>query len=309
MPEFNDRRQTLIDRSNFGLFPGQYATALASHYRCTKTQLIQNLKWLDWQPDRELRNFSLGGVKPTEIELFDKSFSVHWLDCCNRSIAVICLHSVPAFNFGQKQSPNALRNADQLAFLQWFLLGEPRPRPEVLRHLQELGIEPLAANQAFIAVGDFNTPLGDSRYPGGKIIQAMLEHPRIQPRQAMIDAAEQAYLPAIEPNTSFFSSGWDTRKLATQLDYLLVSKELQIERMSVIYAAPQALIHAVSPNWQELSSQLSRYHRQDRVAKILSNNGAKAGQEFKLVSAERDFALLREASDHLPLILDFSYSD
>ena len=60
----------------------------------------------------------------SDITLFDKNFTHVILDVEGKDLHVILLHSVPAYHFGNKKSPNYARNADQLRFLEWFLTGK-----------------------------------------------------------------------------------------------------------------------------------------------------------------------------------------
>ena len=301
--------QKRIDRSNFGLFPGQYATGLASRFPIQKSLIVQALKWVEWQPQRDLSKFSFGSTAASEIELFDKSLSVQWLEIEGRSLAMVCLHAVPAFNFGQDKSPNAHRNHAQLQFLQWFLTGEPQPAPEVLAHLHSLGLEALAPNQAFIAVGDLNSPLGDKRYPGGDIIQNLLNHPRIHPRMAMIPHSVLEHGPKFKPTMSFFSEGWDYAHLPTQLDYMLISKELTILNMQVIFAKPDRQIHAIRDSDVDSSPLIESLQKPGRRVSVMKGAAFGRMDQVAVVSVSEAFAKLRAASDHLPLLLDFCWRD
>ncbi len=301
--------QKRIDRSNFGLFPGQYATGLASRFPIQKSLIVQALKWVEWQPQRDLANFFFGSASASEIELFDKSLSVQWLEIEGRSLAMVCLHAVPAFNFGQDKSPNAYRNHAQLQFLQWFLTGEPQPPPQVLALLHSLGLEPLAADQAFIAVGDLNSPLGDQRYPGGEIIQALLNHPRIHPRMAMIKDSVLQNGPKFNPTMSFFAEGWDYAQLPTQLDYMLVSRELKILDMQVIFANPDRQIHALRDPDDDPSLLLASLQKPGRLVSIMKGRAFGRLDQVAVVSVSEAFARLRAASDHLPLLLDFCWQE
>lgn len=299
----SDPANKVIDRSNFGWFPGQYATGFASRFPLEKTLEIQKLRWKEWEPDIDLSSFNLGGVSPDEIELFDKSFSVHWLKIQGHSLAIICLHTVPAFDFGQDKSPNAQRNRAQLEFLRWFLIGEPRP------HLSAQGIEPLSKDQAFIALGDFNCPLWDERYAGGAVLRSLLDHPRIHPKVARIPQDLLHDLPRLDPTITFFADGWDYQRLPTELDYILVSREFKIHCLQVIFANPDRRIHGLFDPDSDLTPLLEALERPDR--KVGLQRGAAFGRadQVAVVSVSKEFARLRAGSDHLPLLLDFSWQD
>ncbi len=309
LPDRKDPRQKLIDRSNFGLFPGQYATGFAAHVPLQKNLIVQDLLWREWQPERDLSHFEFGTLKADEIELFDKSLCVSWLEVDGKSLAFVCLHAVPAFAFGQTKSPNAARNEAQLQFLQWFLFGEPAPSQTIVKDLSSKGIVPLAKSQAFIATGDFNSPLRDPRYPGGGIIEQMLKHPRVHNRMAMIPPQDLEAGPRLQPTTSFFSEGWDYSYLPTQLDYMIVSKELNIHRLDVIFAAADRQIHALRDPDDELTPLLSALQKPGRLVSIQNARAMGRPDQVAVVSVLEDFARLRAASDHLPLVLDFSWSE
>jgi endonuclease/exonuclease/phosphatase family metal-dependent hydrolase len=299
----SDIKKNSPDRSNFGWFPGQYATGFASRFPLDKTLDIQKLRWKEWEPDIDLSGFNLGGVRPDQIELFDKSFNVHWLTIEGRSLAIVCLHTVPAFNFGQDKSPNAERNRAQLDFLRWFLVGEPKPQ------LTTRGIVPLPKDQAFIALGDFNCPLKDQRYRGGAVLQSLLEHPRIHPTVARIPQELLGDLPKLDPTITFFAEGWDESRLPAELDYMLVSRELKIHHMDVIFANPDRRIHGLHDPDADLTPLLATLTEPGRKAGLVKGVAFGRADQVAVVSVSEEFARLRMGSDHLPLLLDFSWQD
>lgn len=299
----SDPAQNIPDRSNFGWFPGQYATGFASRFPLEKTMEIQKLRWKEWDPAMDLSVFNFGGVSPDEIELFDKSFTVHWQTVNGRSLAVICLHTVPAFSFGQDKSPNAIRNKAQLEFLRWFLLGEPRP------HLSDMGIEPLAKDQAFIALGDFNCPLRDIHCPGGPVLLKLLNDPRVHPEVARIPQELLRDLPRLDPAITFFADGWDYNRLPTELDYILVSRELKIHQLAVVFANPDRRIHGLYDPDSDLTPLLSALAEPGRQTGLQRGSAFGCSDQVAVVSVREEFARLRAGSDHLPLVLDFSWQD
>jgi endonuclease/exonuclease/phosphatase family metal-dependent hydrolase len=297
----SDPARKIPDRSNFGWFPGQYATGFASRFPLEKTLEIQKLRWKEWDPGVDLSSFNLGGVSPDEIELFDKSFTVHWLKLDGRSLAVICLHTVPAFHFGQEKSPNAVRNCAQLEFLRWYLVGEPRA------DLSALGIEPLPKDQAFIALGDFNCPLRDVNCPGGPVLLSLLAHPRIHPEVAHISKNILWDLPRFDPAITFFADGWDYNRLPTELDYVLVSREFKIHQLSVVFANPDRRIHGLYDPDSDLTPLLDALAEPGRQTGLQRGSAFGRSDQVAVVSVREDFARLRAGSDHLPLVLDFSW--
>jgi endonuclease/exonuclease/phosphatase family metal-dependent hydrolase len=299
----SDPARRIVDRSNFGWFPGQYATGFASRFPLEKTLEIQKLRWREWDASIDLSGFNLGGVSPDEIELFDKNFTVHWIRCWGRSLAVICLHTVPPFSFGQERSPNAVRNCAQLEFLRWFLVGEPRP------DMSARGIEPLPPDQPFIALGDFNCPLRDPRCPGGAVLQSLLEHPRIHPDVARIPEDLLGDLPRFDPTITYFSDGWDYNRLPTELDYILVSRDWRIHQMTVVFANPDRRIHGLYDPDSDLTPLLDALAEPGRKVGLQRGSTFGRADQVAVVSVREDFARLRAGSDHLPLVLDFSWRD
>ncbi|MCX6129375.1 MAG: hypothetical protein NTX25_09980 [Proteobacteria bacterium] len=299
----------LIDRSNYGLFPGQYASGLATHFPIQSKQIIQDLLWRDWQPDILQSEFQWAGVGPESLELFDKSLSISYLDCMGTSLAIVCLHAVPAFNFGQNKSPNAARNAAQLNFLEWFLLGKPTLSPSILKRLEKAGIQPLSPSQRFIAVGDFNCPLHENRYPGSQTLQRLLTNPRIQARQAKIPPHLIRGTSKLKTEHTYFSSGWDLGKLPTQLDYILVSQGLEIKTMETVFAAPELQVHAFLNDAADAEAELACLQAPGRSLALQKQRDAGGRLQTAIVSVNRSFAELRAASDHLPLCLDFKITE
>lgn len=297
----SDPQKKILDRSNFGWFPGQYATGFASCFPLIRTLEIQNLKWKDWEPNFDRSRFELGGVDPDAIELFDKSFIVHWIEIKGRPLALICLHAVPAFNFGQNKSPNAERNRAQLQFLRWYLTGEPKAPPG-------FPYDPLPAGQPFLAMGDFNSPLHDALYPGGSATLALLNHPGIHRQMAQIDKDLLQAIPRFAPTITYFFDGWDYQRLPQQLDYILVSKELRIHNLTVVFANPDRQIHGFHDPDSDLTPLLAAMEKPGRVASV--QNGLAYGRpdQVAVVSVQKDYARLRAGSDHLPLVLDFSWN-
>ena len=284
-------------------FPGQYATGIASRFPIDRTLDIQKLRWKEWEPDIDLSSFNLGGVRPDEIELFDKSFNVHWLTIEGRSLAIVCLHTVPAFNFGLEKSVNAERNRAQLDFLRWFLVGEPKPQ------LTAKGIHPLPPDQAFIAVGDFNCPTHDARYAGGLVLQSLLQHPRIHPTVARIPQELLSDLPRFDPSITFFAEGWDYTRLPNELDYILVSREIKIHQMLVIFANPDRRIHGLYDPDSDLAPLLEALAEPGRKVGLVRGAAFGRADQVAVVSVNQEFACLRTGSDHLPLLLDFSWQN
>jgi endonuclease/exonuclease/phosphatase family metal-dependent hydrolase len=256
-------RFELVDNANFGWFPGQYSTALATRLSIVRRDIYSSLKWSDWNPTLDLTRFNFGsGLQAQDVPLFDKNFTVSYLEHEGVNIALIALHAVPAYDFGRSDSPNLLRNYDQLRFLAWFLTGE-----KDAELVAPAGISPLAADRPFIAAGDFNVEYGGDK-PGSKVLRQLLAHPRLHNRLATIPVNSLPPDGLIAPETTFFPYGRNYQKGAMHLDYILVSSQLNIIRLKTLFCSPASRDADPSPD----------------------------GLTFEL---------LRQASDHLPLLLDF----
>jgi endonuclease/exonuclease/phosphatase family metal-dependent hydrolase len=295
-----------VDQTNFGFFPGQYGCGLASRFPITDKQAIRELSWLDWEPGTPLASYDWGGAHPEHIPLFDKSLQISRLAYPGGDIAMITLHAVPAFHFGNDRSPNLERNAAQLRFLEWLLLGTIEPdSPSPVRR-GERGVQPLPPELPFIAVGDLNVAL-DSSDPGAAVVKRMLQHPRLHNRVASIPGTALSGLKSIRPHHTYFHSGWKIESGIKQLDYALVSRSLKIHRLETIFYHPQfrdhgSYLHASTANYV-LSSLPAEADRVYTCVGYQLNEGTEA---YRIVSAHKDFAELRLGSDHLPLLLEFS---
>jgi hypothetical protein len=163
LTQMSREARALADQDNFGIFPGQYSTALLSKFPIKSEIIIKDLKWREFNPKTKFRNYrrTNKGRLPTSIELFDKSFSHIIIDVEGIEVNVIGLHTVPAFGFGNKRTPNMDRNRDQLRFLEWYLTGGtdiPVKMPKRYEH-----IRPLEKDAKFIAMGDWNVSIYDNK--------------------------------------------------------------------------------------------------------------------------------------------------
>lgn len=297
----------LVDQANFGLFPGQYSTGFATTFPISARLIVQDLTWMDWDPTIDLSSFDIGGVKADEYELFDKNFNVSWITIEGKELAVITFHTVPAFDFGNPLSPNKERNEAQLSFLEWFLLGQcETDSPSTIRSCKTK-LRPLQAGTSFIAVGDFNVAL-DSDNPGAEVIKRILASELVHDRISEIPGKALEGVPHIKSHDTFFSSGWRLDYSPMQLDYFLVSSDLNIHRLETYFTNPQLMDHGCFSDFSE----------GDRLKEKLQKDSSRAVQSYvKRISDEErvlciqtasaEFGELRNASDHFPLILDFSF--
>ena len=164
----------LADQDSFGIFPGQYSSAILSEVPIKEEIIIKDLMWREFNPKVSFDKFRRpnGRRTPTTIELFDKTFTDVVIEVNGHDIHLISLHTVPSFHFGNKKSPNYHRNQDQLRFLEWYLTGGTDifvKLPKKYSH-----IKPLGPKDKFIAVGDWNTSIYDNNL-GSKVLRRLFK--------------------------------------------------------------------------------------------------------------------------------------
>lgn len=265
------------DLVNFGLFPAQYSTAGAFNFRKINEVIVSGVKWKDFNPDINLSLYadSSGNPLPEDIELFDKSFSDVTLKINDKSLHVILLHTVPAFGFGNKKTPNLERNRDQLKFLEWYLTGESSYPSK------DLGLQPLKKTDSFIAMGDWNvSPSADK--PGSDVIVSLGKR-----FNYWINKEIDTYVgQGLSGNT----------KYAQQLDYILLSNDIKIKDAGVYF--PKA-------NRVELGCGNAAIIRQAFVESVLIKY-KKNGQVCS-ATVSRNYYEVKKASDHLPIWADIEF--
>ncbi len=178
LTQIDSKARSFADQVNFGIFPGQYSSALLSYHPIKEEITISDLKWKDFNKKVNLSRFRLANKKkiPKDIELFDKSFTDSIIEFSDKEIHIITLHAVPAYHFGNKKTPNYYRNRDQLRFLEWYITGGtdiPVKLPSKYAH-----IKPLSKDDRFIIVGDFNASIYDSK-PGSDILRRIFKQAKL----------------------------------------------------------------------------------------------------------------------------------
>ncbi len=293
-------REMYLDQANFGLFPGQFSIALGTRFPICSRQIIRELSWREWDPSAPLADFDLGGMSPETFPLFDKSFQVSWCELSSHPLAIITLHTVPAFDFGQPKSPNVLRNGAQLEFLAWFLTGRhPRGLPP------PAGLTPLPQGTSFIAVGDFNIAL-DSPHLGAKALQHIRDSGLCHRDLSLIPEDRLQGCHPLRVEHTFFSSGWEFKRGTAQLDYFFVSRDLTIHRLETLFWNPEFQDHALLATREEAQAKAAACSTGGREAHVIPFKTAQGVNFYLVRSASENFARLRKASDHLPMLLEFS---
>jgi hypothetical protein len=275
--ESNPEAREFADQVNYGLFPGQYSTGALFNYKKIAQTTISQLRWKDFNPALNLSEFKdpKGNAFPEDMALFDKNLTDSLLEVEGKKLHLVLLHTTPAFNFGNPNSPNYQRNADQIRFLRWYLTG----------HLDEgyqapQGIQPLSSNDAFVAMGDLNVDV-TSDNPGASVLASL-----IKDTNSAFSSGEMTYA----------SSNFSPKPFSLQLDYILF-RGLKLQE-SKIYSPEQKR--------KELGCDASvlqtiRY-TSDFVQVEYKNRGKTC---YALVSKE--YYIFKKASDHFPLFATFKF--
>lgn len=259
------------DPINYGLFPGQYSTGMATTYPIIKKVVITDLPWLRFNPKANLKRFrdARGRRLPKDMPLFDKNFVDTVLDIQGKEVHVITLHTVPAYHFGNKVSPNYQRNADQLRFLEWYLTGKTSGAID----LQDEFV-PLPENSYFIAMGDWNTEINNTKNPGGHVLKRFASTGRLFPTKG----------------TTQEGRGFGKRRLKMLLDYLYYSPNLELEEAQVLRPLEKRLFLGCGPN------SLMQIDEAGRVPVPYQEKGKTCH-----VTINQKFYRNKIASDHFPL--------
>ena len=163
-----------VDQINFGIYPGQYSTALISRFPVLDYTVYSDMTWKEFNPKIDLSPFktATGTPLPSDMKLFDKNFNHVEVEIAGQIVHVISFHTVPTYHFGNPHSVNTVRNRDQLRFLEWYLTGKSDIAID-LSHIRSV------AGQPFIAMGDWNVDF-ESNKPGSKILRRLLSHSSVR---------------------------------------------------------------------------------------------------------------------------------
>ena len=265
------------DKINFGIMPGQYSTGLFSKFEILSSRIIKDLKWKKFNPSIELSKFRSidGNDIPKNIQLFDKSFTDLTLKIDNKIVHVILLHTVPAYDFGNKLSINYIRNADQLRFLEWYLTGETDFKVE-------LSLPRLSKESYFIAMGDFNVSIKSKHAPGAKVLKRLLNKTN----------------PWIDKNKMTFTNEAETfapKPMRLLLDYIITSKNIKPIKGKILHPDFKSksigcfkdLKHKIPT--QKDQKVVSYTHKQNKCYSIIYE----------------DYFHFKNASDHYPIYGEF----
>lgn len=263
----------LADQVNFGTFPYQYSSGLITKFKIIKESVISTLKWKSFNPKIDLTKFTGadGSKLPNDMELFDKNFLDTLIEVDGKKIHIITLHTVPAYHFGNKKSPNYLRNRDQLRFLEWYLTG----KTDIDVNLNS--ITPIQG-ESFIAAGDWNVGFKTDN-PGASVMQSILNKTNPWIKQS-------------EMNFTNEGNGYGPKPFRLMLDYLVTSNDLKIKTGKIIH-----------PNFERIElgcgSQVKDKEKEAMVKVKYEDNGKTC---YALIHQE--YIDFKTASDHYPIFAE-----
>lgn len=265
------------DPYNFGLFPAQYSTGSLAAFKKVKELIITDLPWKVFNPNRDLSPYAGGDNTPLpeDMPLFDKNFSDITLDVYGKEVHLILLHAVPAFHFGDKKSPNYVRNQDQLRFLEWYVTG----KTDIEVNLPELTA--LKATTPFIIVGDLNSDYRNQANPGSEVIRRLMKNIGVW---------------MARPSATNESPNFQDDRLTLTLDYIFFSDELELIQGGIYRPAEnKQLISCVGRPPKDIKipqdSELVYFQKDNRPC-------------YGTVS--KDFYQAKIASDHFPIWASFN---
>ncbi len=206
------------DQLNFGTMPGQYSTAAIIRPKLLDEFVINDLKWKQFNPRADFSKFKTanGSTIPEDMLLFDKNFTDLTIQYEGKTVHIILLHAVPSFGFGNPNSINDFRNAEQLRFLEWYTTGKT-DYPTKLK-----GIEPLPKGSYFIATGDFNVDINDTDSAGSKVLKNIFKK-----TNTWIPVSQMSFT-----NETFNST---TQPLRLMLDYMFTSRNIKAKQGKIIH--------------------------------------------------------------------------
>ncbi|WP_372654178.1 endonuclease/exonuclease/phosphatase family protein [Halobacteriovorax sp.] len=258
------------DPVNFGLYPGQYSTAalIKSDIKILDSKNIQTIKWKDFNPSIDLKKYTdgNGAPLPESTKLFDKNFTDILAEKNGFKFHIILLHTVPAFHFGNKKSPNYERNADQLRFLEWYLTQETSFKVEGIE------IDPLPKDTPYIAIGDWNTELTNKTNPGSAVLRSLKEKSQFWMKEPLTISNEG---PSFTP-----------KRLQLQLDYITVSNHFNILESGVY-----------RPNEERKELGCDKVSSGENIRSYTIKDSGKTC----FASFNKDFLNSKQASDHFPI--------
>ena len=278
----NKKANDYADKVNYGIFPGQYSTGALFDFKKTYEVLVKDLKWKDFNKKVSISKYKQANGKPLpkDMELFDKTFSDVTVKIKGRDVHLILLHTVPAYHFGNKRSPNYQRNADQLRFLEWYLTGKTDFKIE-LEH-----VKPLPPGTPFIAIGDWNTDITNKKNSGSKVLRRLFKK----------------FTPWMEkPGITNESPGFAKKRLKLTLDYIMFSEHFELVKGGVVLPKEERLFMGCNKNQ-------AKFKNIPKNIKLTYWTNRKTKKKC-YVGVNKDFFEIKKASDHFPIYADLEFKD
>ena len=258
------------DQINFGIMPAQYSTGLISKFKIFEEKLI-NIKWKDFNPSIDLSKFKLanGNPVPEDILLFDKTFSDITISINEKKLHLVLLHAVTAFGFGNKNTMNFARNADQLKFLEWYLTGKTSFEVSLSN------INPLKENTHYLAAGDFNVDIKETQKEGARVLKNLINKTK-------------SWLPLQNLTHTYESDSLAPDPFRLNLDYILVSKNIKVLEGKILH-----------PNYHRIELGTEKpevnLNKNQELISYLDNNKT----NYAIVT--KNYTNFKKASDHFPI--------
>lgn len=267
------------DQVNFGIFPGQYSTGALFKFKKEQVKVYTDIAWKLVNPDIALDSFqdANGNDYPKDMSLFDKNFTDVTLNIKGKQVHLILFHAVPSFNFGNAKGLNIERNRDQMRFLQWYLTGKTDIEIAIP------GVEPLAKDDYFVAVGDWNIDPNKKDSVASGIIRDLFKE--LTPWVALDKLSFTSESSHFGPDPYRF-----------MLDYIVASKNIEIVSGEIIH--PEMKREELGCDNKEQD-----FHPTDDMIVIEYRNGRK---ECKAL-INTDYYNFKTASDHYPLRAKFRF--
>lgn len=271
------------DPINYGLFPGQYSTAGLIKTRVNEKSIINDLKWSSFNPQLSPSEFSMpnGRSLPHDMFLFDKNFN-HAVSVFNNKIVhIIFLHTVPSYHFGNKNTPNYQRNADQLKFLEWYITG----KTDFDVPLDRSRWPAIKKDDAVIVIGDLNADINQKDNLGGIVLTRLMKtlRPWMQ-----------------NPGPTNESSGFDPNPFKLSLDYILVSHNIRIVEAGVL--RPESNFTSLGCT----KSAVIKVKRNLRARRKIVEYFDKTKKKTCYATVSQAYYDAKMASDHFPIYAKLS---
>lgn len=269
--------RTYADQVNFGTFPAQYSTGALYRYEKIEEKVYNNIAWKSVNSSLDLSAYrdNAGEELPKDVSLFDKNLVDVTLKIKDKVVHLILFHTVPAFHFGNGQTPNYQRNFDQLRFLEWYLTGET----DIEINLPD--VAPLPKGSYFIAVGDFNVAPDNRDARGSEVIMRLYQK-------------LNAWLPQDKLSFTNESSNLAPNPFRLMLDYIFTSKNIETVHGEIIH-----------PDFTRIEAGCGPRPADQKDYVLIEFNDPAGISCYSYV--KEDYIRFKTASDHYPIYGEFRF--